>query len=182
MLALDLPGFQVQPHEGSPHSWVPRSALPMLLCTGELQPCTPHQHACQGLLMPSPGQAAVKAQHLLWLAQVQSCLPAMLVRLMSARPISMHAWSLPDSSSWQADLRHAVHAGTVLPADIQKAVQADRRLVEMGFRDMLLADSVFTDARAASNKENGLQKPGKPDPLEKAAENTRNIASFFAAA
>ena len=70
----------------------------------------------------------------------------------------------------------------MLPADIQKAAQADPRLVEMGFRDMLLADSVFTDARAASNKENGLQKPGKPDPLEKAAENTRNIASFFAAA
>ncbi len=71
----------------------------------------------------------------------------------------------------------------MLPADIQKAVQADRRLVEMGFRDMLLADSVFADARATSNKENGgPQKAGKPDPLEKAAENTRNIKSFFAAA
>ena len=99
----------------------------------------------------------------------------------------MHPWSLSSSSSWQAAYRHAhvtcSRVSTVLPADIQKAVQADRRLVEMGFRDMLLADSVFADARATSNKENGgPQKAGKPDPLEKSAENTRNIKSFFAAA
>eukprot|EP00891_Asterochloris_glomerata_P008810 jgi/Astpho2/8810/fgenesh1_pg.00129_%23_12_t len=83
----------------------------------------------------------------------------------------------------RSTIKFSVRVSTVLPADIQKAVQADRRLVEMGFRDMLLADSVFADARATSNKENGgPQKAGKPDPLEKAAENTRNIKSFFAAA